>query len=113
MNKCEKYPFDYWKHIVVKNIIGTDYRFYTEYGELFQGIDIDRCGECMVEGFVSLSLPFRFDDIDSEELNCTLKAMGLKRIEHNDFELIPELIATESEFLCDHCNEDVIQLDEY
>ena len=109
---CKDYPFDYWKHIVVKNIIGTDYRYFTEYSKVFQGIDIDRCGECMVEGFISLSLPFRFDDMNEHELNCTLLSMGLKKIDYTELELMPELVATDSEFLCPHCSEDVIQLEE-
>ena len=109
---CKDYPFDYWKHIVVKNIIGTEYRFYTEYSGLFQGIDVDRCDVCMVEGFISLSVPFRFDDMDKHELNCTLLGMGLRKINHVDVELMPELISHESGFMCDHCGEDVIQFEE-
>ena len=108
---CTKYPFDYWKRIVIKDIIGTDYRFFANYKEVFQGVDLNRCDDCMVEGYVSVSIPFNMADMTTEELHCTLLSMGLKEMSFTDLELMSELITTEDGFLCEHCNEVLEEFD--
>ena len=105
--ECEQYDFDYNKHIVVKSIIGTEFRNFTSYSSLFQGVDIDQCEKCMVSGYSHLGVPFLFNDLMYDELKCTLIHMGLKFIEMNDLELMPELSENlDDELLCGHCIEE-------
>ena len=108
---CDKYEFDYWKRIVIKDIIGSDYRWFANYKDVFQGVDLYVCDDCMVEGFVSVSVPFNIADMSTDELKCTLLAMGLNELSFTDLELMGELITTESGFLCEHCNEILEEFD--
>lgn len=103
---CTQYPFDYWKHIVVKNIITPRYRWFTEFFDLFQAVEVVRCDRCMVEGYSNLSLPFKFDDMTSGELHCTLKRMGLKELEYTDIEIMPTIDELDDiGNYCEHCFE--------
>jgi len=108
---CTEYKFDYWKRIVIKDIIGAEYRWYVNVEDVFQGVDINRCDDCLVEGYVSISIVFNMQDMSTHELDCTLQSMGLKKLNFTDLDLMGELITTESGFLCEHCNDILEEFD--
>ncbi|MCK5538568.1 MAG: hypothetical protein KAI79_17215, partial [Bacteroidales bacterium] len=55
----------------------------------------------------SLTIPFRFDNISPEEINCTLIRMGLKEIPTHESLVLTELEHTESGALCEKCLEEL------
>ena len=90
---CNEYPFDYNKHILLKEILTPTFKFFIEDEKhgVFQGVELDRCENCLVSGYLSFSMPFRFDDISKEEIQCTLLRMGVLEIPINDMEINPKL----------------------
>ncbi len=108
---CNKYKFDYAKHILIKNIISPLYKTYTEYDENFQGIKVERCHKCYVEGYVGLSIPFRINDLEVPEIKCTLFRMGLTEIPSKEVEIMNKLNELDGEYYCDWCQDEQIQED--
>ena len=123
---CDKYPFDYNKHIVIKTIMTPRYRKYTEFEQMFQGVSTYTCDNCMVGGFDSVSMPFKFEDLKLEEIRCTLMRMGIKRLDIKDVDIMHYIQEHSGQMLCGECHKEkedkeladsyaeleVIQLDE-
>ena len=102
---CDKFPFDYTKHITLKAIVTSEFRHFTQNGEIFQGISVTRCDKCLIQGYEALSIPFKFDNISNKEINCTLKRMGLYELTTSEALILTELEHTESGALCESCLE--------
>ncbi len=106
---CDKYAFDYQKHIVIKGIIGTYYRYYSEYKDNFQGVSKNRCTRCQVEGYESLTVPFYFKDLSTEEVKCTLFRMGFKEIPSKELDVLTKLTKENDEYFCEECQDELLQ----
>ena len=104
---CDKYPFDYNKHIIIKTIITPAFRQYTEFEDMFQGISTCVCDKCFVTGFEGVSMPFKFEDLSQDEIRCTLNRMGLKKLDIADVDIMPQIMEHEGENLCLTCKEEV------
>ena len=104
---CDKYPFDYNKHIIIKNILTSTYKHFVGLPEmsLFQGIEIARCENCLVQGYPSFSMPFQFEEITFDEVHCTLIRMGLKEITMDEMDIMPILDITDDGVCCKECLE--------
>ena len=102
---CDKFPFDYNKHITLKNVVSSEYRYFVRSNNVFQGISVHRCDHCLVEGFNSFTIPFQFETSSPDEIHCTLKRMGLIEISPIEASILPELENIESGLLCGTCIE--------
>ena len=111
MDNYEKFPFDYSKHIIIKRIISPYYRHYTETADLFQGVSLCRCDQCMIQGQDSFSRPFKFDEVSTEEIDCILKRMGLVKIIYADVILLTEVQEVDGEHYCLECQENLDNLE--
>ena len=107
--ECDKYPFDYNKHIIIKTLMTPQYRHFAEFEGTFQGMEVQRCTKCMVEGYAKLSHPFYFKDLSTEVVKCTLLRMGLKEVTNATVNIMPKMFFEEGDFLCESCEDELIQ----
>ena len=109
---CDDYPFDYNKHIFLKNIITPYYRSYVEFKGMIQGVSVNRCTNCMVEGYNSVTIPYIFEAISINEAKCTLHRMGLNELLLTDLKVMPKLNEDSGDFYCEACEEEITQIEE-
>jgi len=105
-SECDKYPFDYSKHILLKRIT-QNFRLFSEIGVgVFVGLKLNRCENCLTQGITELGIPFKFSNINNEEIKCTLFRMGLKETPYKNLKIMEKVNEYEEiGFCCETCFE--------